>query len=45
MALKAASCVVLALKSAGFSLADIQCDVILPSCFHVTAFSIDKLLC
>jgi len=38
-------CSVLALKTAGFSLADVQSDVLLPSCLHVTAFSIDKLLC
>jgi len=37
-------CSVLALKSAGFSLADVQSDVILPLCLHVTAFSMDQLL-
>jgi len=31
----------LALKKAGFSLADVQSDVILPSCLHEAAFSID----
>ena len=35
---------VLALKRVGFSLADVQSDVLLPSCLHVTAFSIDQLL-
>jgi len=34
-----------ALKRAAFSLADVQSDAILPSCLHVTAFSIDQLLC
>jgi len=34
-----------ALKRAGFNLADVQRDAILPSCLHVTAFSIDQLLC
>jgi len=33
------------LKTAGFSLADVQSDVLLPLCLHVTAFSIDQLLC
>jgi len=33
---------VLALKRAAFSLADVQCNVLLPSCLHVTAFSIDQ---
>jgi len=48
MALKRAGCVMcwlLALKGAGFSLADVQSDALLPSCLHVTAFSIDQLLC
>jgi len=36
---------VLALKRVGFSLADVQSDVLLPSCLHVIAFSIDQLLC
>jgi len=36
---------VLALKKASSGLADVQSDVILPSCLHVTAFSIDQLLC
>jgi len=44
VALKRTDCVVLALKRAGFSLADVQSDVILPSCLHVTAFSVDQLL-
>jgi len=34
-----------ALKRTGFSLADVQSDVILPLCLHVTAFTIDQLLC
>jgi len=33
---------VLALKSAGFSSADVQSDVLLPSRMHTTAFSIDQ---
>ena len=33
-----------ALKRAGFSLADVQSDVILPTCLRVTTFSIDQLL-
>jgi len=32
-------CSVLALKRAGFSLADVQSGVILSSCLHVAAFS------
>jgi len=36
---------VLALRRAGFNLADVQSDVILPSRLHVIAFSIDQLLC
>jgi len=44
--LKRASCVVCWLwNKPGFSLADVQSDVILPSCLHVTAISIDQLLC
>ena len=44
--LKRAGCVcVLTLKRAGFSLADVQSDAILPSCLHVTQFCIDQLLC
>ena len=39
---KSRLCSVLALKRAGFSLADVQNDVILPSCLHVTAFSVDN---
>jgi len=39
-----------ALKSVGsektrFQLRDVQSDVILPSCLHATAFSIDQLFC
>jgi len=41
VALKRAGCVV---KSAGFSLADVQSDVLLPSHMHITAFSIDQQL-
>ena len=33
-----------ALTRAGFSLADVQCDVLLPSRMHTTAFSIDQQL-
>ena len=32
----------LALKKAGFSLVEVQSDVLLPTCLHVTAFSIDQ---
>jgi len=35
----------MALKSASFSLADVQSDVLSPSRMHTTAFSIDQLLC
>ena len=35
-------CSVLALKRAGFSLADVQSDVILPSRMNITAFSTDQ---
>ena len=38
-------CSVLILKRAGFGLVDVQGDVILLSCLHVTAFSVDQLLC
>ena len=33
-----------ALKRAGFSLADVLIDVLLPHAFHITAFSIDQQL-
>jgi len=33
-----------ALKRAGFILADVQSDVLLPSRMHITAFSIDQQL-
>ena len=41
---KSRLCSVLALKRAGFSLADAQSDVILPSHMHTTAVSIDQQL-
>ena len=40
--LKSRLCSVLALKSAGFSLVDVQSDVLLPTRMHTTAFSVDQ---
>ena len=45
VALKRTGCVTVALKRAGFSLADVQSDVILPSCLRVATFFIHQLLC